>query len=66
MSEPQTTPEPDDDPLPEISLQAFLTGVAKDYACDDEELSVKTLRLILRDYRDHARRLLGTDARALR
>lgn len=49
--------------LPEISLQQFLLGLACDPSSDDEVLTAPTLRAILRDYRDHARRLLGEGAR---
>jgi hypothetical protein len=60
MSEHKTT----DDDLPLVTAAELLRGVALCSACDDERLSELTLRAILRDYRDHARRLLGENARA--
>jgi hypothetical protein len=53
----QTTEQPDDE-LPVIDLTSFLRGLAACPACDDAALSERSLRAILRDYRDHARELL--------
>ena len=47
------------DDLPEISLAEFLRALACDPSSDDEALTALSLRAILRDSRDHARRLLG-------
>ena len=55
------TDTPDD--LPKITREQFLRGLALCRACDEPALSEESLRAILRDYRDHARRLLGEDAR---
>ncbi|SDB15267.1 hypothetical protein [Belnapia rosea] len=49
--------------LPWVTLEHFLRAVATDHYAESEELSAATLRLILRDYRDQARRFLGTEAR---
>jgi len=55
----------EEDSLPVLTLQQFISCAATDTVCEDEVLSDHTLRMVLRDYRDHARRLLGTDARGL-
>lgn len=42
------------------------TLAAAEHCCDQPFLSADTRRMVMRDWRDHARRLLGTDAAALR
>jgi SAM-dependent methyltransferase len=50
------------EPLPEIGLDTFLKGLAAMREPDDEFLSSTALRQVLRDVRDHARRLVGRDS----
>lgn len=42
--------------LPHVTLRQFLLGLANHTAPEDEVLSANTLRLMIRDFRDHARR----------
>ena len=49
--------------LPKVTLEQFLSSVALDPFAEMEELSAATLRTIIQDYRDQARRFLGVDAR---
>lgn len=49
----------------EITLRQFLRGLEVSIVPEDDALTADTLRLMIRDYRDHARRLLAemqTDA----
>ncbi len=54
----ETSEQSTDDERPVINLATFLRGLAACPACDDAALSERSLRAILRDYRDHARELL--------
>lgn len=45
------------DELPQITLRQFLKHLSEETVCDDGTLSASTLRMVLEDWRDHARRL---------
>ncbi len=54
MTDDQTTER---DELPHITLRQFLKHLAEETLCDNKALSADTLRLVLQDWRDHAKRL---------
>ena len=57
---------PGDDPaVPDITADEFIRWIAAHPAPDDDVLSAGTLRAIIGDFRMHARRLLGQDAKEL-
>lgn len=66
MSESKTTmdrPEKDDPDVPDISAREFIRWIATHHAPENEVLSEATLRMMIADFRMHARRLLGQDAK---
>ena len=60
--DPEAAADPDD--LPRLTLSQFLGGLATHFAPEDEALSAATLRMMIADFRAHARRLLREEVGA--
>jgi hypothetical protein len=52
---PGTTPERDE--LPRLTVRQFLKYLSQETMCDDPKISAHTMRLVMQDWRDHAKRL---------